>query len=222
MKKNRLFVCFLLFFVFGCSQVPYPISYPFDHQEKMQAAKHWDILAKEISKQVKIACKKIPQLKNKPIYIKPLDNKTPFGSTFHKLLLSNLIKKNLKVSNKTDDSIILEYQTNVIKHGLRHVSDPPVLLSALGLGIIVADGVKTDDLWPLALPAGIIGDGVRGASTGGIPNKEVVITNTLIYNDQIYESWSDLFYINSSDYWHYDTQPFQKKEDGRKYHVVGQ
>ncbi|KPA13647.1 conserved hypothetical protein, secreted [Candidatus Magnetomorum sp. HK-1] len=211
----------ILFLMTACTQVPYPVTYPFAKQEKMQAAQHWDVLATDIAEQIKLSRDRNKEVRHIPVFIQPMDQ-TPFGKIFHNLITSRLVQKGVPVSPYENDALHLTYNARVLQHSKREIKNPPLLYSAVGLGITVTRHVDSDDLWDLAFPVGIIADGIRSATSGKTPNEEVIISLALKHNDTFIIHRSDIYYINKSDGWHYDTDAFQKATKGKKFQVVGQ
>jgi len=217
--KGSCLFCVLL--MIACTQVPYPVSYPFAKQEKMQAAQHWDVLAIDLAEQIKVARNKNSNVRHIPVFIQPVDQ-TPFGKIFHSMLTSRLIQHGVPVSPYENDALHLEYEARILQHSKRVIKHPPLLYSAVGLGVTVSRNVDSDDLWDLAFPIGIIADGLRSASAGGELNEEVIISLALKHNDTFIIHRSDIYYINKSDGWHYETDAFQQAKKGKQYQVVGQ
>jgi hypothetical protein len=211
----------LLFWISACTQVPYPVTYPFAKQEKMQAAQHWDVLATDVAEQIKIARNKNSTVRHMPVFVQPVDQ-TPFGKIFHSLVTSRLVQKGVAVSPYENDALNLEYSARILQHSKRNINSPPLLYSAVGLGITVSRSVDSKDLWDMAFPIGMIADGIRSSTAKGVSNEEVIISLALKHNDTFIIHRSDIYYINKSDGWHYDTDAFQKANKGKQFQVVGQ
>ncbi|MBF0451889.1 MAG: hypothetical protein HQK75_14385 [Candidatus Magnetomorum sp.] len=211
----------LIFLLQACTQVPYPVTYPFAKQEKMQAAQHWDVLATDVAKQIKVSRDGNNNIKNIPVFVKPVDQ-TPFGKIFHTLITSRLVQEGVPVSPYENDSLHFSYNARVLQHSKRDIRNPPLLYSAVGLGVTVSRNVNSDDFKYLAFPVGLIADGLRSATAGKTPNEEVIISLALKHNDTFIVHRSDIYYINKSDGWHYDTDAFQKANKGKQFQVVGQ
>jgi hypothetical protein len=201
----------------SCSQVPFPTTYGLNTQKKMQAAHHWDVLASDVSEQVKISLQKKSELKKIPTFISSSDT-TPFGKIFHNLLVTHLVQKGIVVSNVDKDAITMKYEAKVLEHTNRIVREPPVKYSVLALGIRVARDVAdwtSRNILNLGVGLGALADYGRGFTTGDLPNKEVVITTSLVLNDQYIMHKSDIYYINEFDEWHYE-----KDKGPKTYRVV--
>jgi len=60
MKKKGLLVLLSIFFIASCSSVPIPINHPITTQAKVEAAQHWDVMAKDFAKQITMVMKEKP------------------------------------------------------------------------------------------------------------------------------------------------------------------
>ena len=165
-----------LIFLCSCSNVPKPASYPLSYQQKMQAVHHWDVLADDVAKEVKLALRKEkekdPTLCDKPIYLEPR-KASLFGKVFDTLLITQLVnqkgptkheskqkiklttknesKQKIKLTKNENNSLKLKYETQMVKHcSNRHTSPlypgEALLLTALGHGVYKAFSANSDAL----------------------------------------------------------------------------
>lgn len=197
---SSIVLLLIVYLVVSCSQVPFPTTYRLNTQKKMQAAHHWDVLAADVAEQVKIFIDRNEHLKDIPTYVSSPDT-TPFGNIFHDLLISHLITKGIVVSRINKNSITIKYEVQVLEHSDRFVRHPPFVYSALALGILVA---REAPVWFTGLGLASLADYGRGLTTGDLPNKEVIITTSLVSNDRYMMHKSDIYYINVPDSWHYE------------------
>jgi len=220
MLRKRIGMALILpflatFTVSGCTtQVPYPIPHKLSTQKKMQAAQHWEMLARDVAEQVRFALNNIHRINHKPIYVKSY-NSTPFHEVFHGLLISHLVQKGLAVSCNDQDAIVMEYQARIVAHSERFVRHPPIKYTVLGGGLNVARRVmewSSIDLMNLGFATGLAIDGYRNLSTGDLSNKEVIISTGLTYHDRYLMHQSDIYYINEPDGWHYDETIDEKQK----------
>jgi hypothetical protein len=179
----------------------------------MQAAHHWDVLAKDVAKEVKVKLalqEKDPALSGKRIYVEP--HKTSlFGEVFDTLLTTQLFKQNIKLAESESDSLKLKYKIQVVKHRAERFTSPvypgeTLLLTALGSGVYKA---IVDNNWTLGAfaTAGAV-EAINDIEfEWGIPHYEIVITTqltkpkgTIIYRE------SNIYYINDADSWHYSEE----------------
>jgi hypothetical protein len=60
-----IIVIIFCFLFFSCSPAPQPMGHPFSHQKKLEAAHHWEILAKDFALQIATTLKQAPLILNK-------------------------------------------------------------------------------------------------------------------------------------------------------------
>lgn len=213
----------------GCgSAVPMASTHPWDTQRKMQAARHWEILAEDLSGQVLNYVSGREDLKFMPVYVEPKDS-TPFEEIFHGLLISELMNRGFAVSQTAENALKMEYSTQILEHSDRYYQKIPFKFTALGTGIIVArnydhidswmDRKRTLSLLGLSAASGIMADVAMSHYAGEPSHNEVIITTTLSRDDMLYMHQSDIYYINDPDVGHYAGEE-KIETSGRTYNVV--
>lgn len=66
-----VFISAAWLFMFGCyTQTPRPAAYDYSTQQTMQAAYHWDILAEDVAREIKMNLAKRESL-TQPVYVEP-------------------------------------------------------------------------------------------------------------------------------------------------------
>lgn len=202
----------------GCtSQVPKPTTYPLTFQQKMQAAHHWDLLAQDVARQVWMCCNEREGCElgyGRPIYVEPKPG--VFGRAFRNLLIAHLVQPKidgvpqwtgcLVAEEKTDDSLILRYDVQLIRHRTKRFNRPmPGTFTVLGAGLSVLRNPSPGALKALGIGAGVMTDFWIG-SAATLPHHEVLITTSIVRDNQYLFSKTDLYYINDPDFLHYPTQ----------------
>jgi len=188
----------------------------------MQAAHHWDVIAEDVAKDVKLALqkeeKKDPALLGEPIYVEPREIST-FGEVFGTLLKTQLFKQEIglaknesnqkiKLTTKNESNYLkLKYGTQVVKHRAKRFTSPwypgaILSLTALGSGVYkaFADNSNALGIFAAAGAAEIIND---IEFEWGVPHYEIVVTTELTMNKDIKYRESNIYYINDADSWHY-------------------
>lgn len=199
-----------LIFLCSCSNVPKPTSYRVTTQQKMQAVHHWDVLADDVAKEVKLALKekgkKDPALLGKPIYLEPCKGSV-FGKVFDTLLTTQLFKQ-VKLTKNESNSLKLRYETQMVKHRSNRHTSPlypgeALLLTALGHGIYKAFSANSDVLGLFAAAGAVeVINGFEHDWT--VPHHEIVITTELTKpNGDVVDRRSNIYYINDADSWYY-------------------
>jgi len=194
----------LLMLVYGCGAgVPYPVNYPFETQRKMQAARHWAILAEDVTLRIKTGMESVESLADRPVYV--VDKKqTPFEEIFHELLIDNLVSRGIPVANSPNGALKLEYTTRLLEHNDRVYQKMPYKFTLIGTGISVArdiSGWLAHDF--LNIGAGAALDVAKSHDASPPSTNEVIITTTLSYNESFLIHQSDIYYINDPDASHY-------------------
>lgn len=207
----------LLSMLFGCSQVPKPSTYPLTFQKKMQAADHWNLLARDVAEQVRICCSEREGCElghGRPLYVEPKPG--VFGRAFRRLLIAHLVRPEaqgaiqrsgcLVAEEKTADCLVLRYDVQLIKHRTNRFNRPmPGAFTALAAGLSVIRNNSPDTLKAWGIGAGVLTDIWVGAAAT-LPHHEVLITTSIVQDNQYLFSKADLYYINDPDFWHYPTQ----------------
>ncbi|OQY57510.1 MAG: hypothetical protein B6245_16670 [Desulfobacteraceae bacterium 4572_88] len=203
----------------GClemrSQVPKPATYPISFQQKMQAAAHWEILARDVADQV------IQFLEHQDtnlfsgygIYVEP--QLGVFGRAFTHMLTEHLVDAGIRVVRKRESCPVLRVETQLIKHKTARFDRPfPGAFTALAGGLFVLRHISWSTLAALSVPgAAVIGDyGIGYRAT--LPHHEVLITTSMTDIDDRYLLYNaDLYYVNDPDWWHYPNEDIPEPGD---------
>ncbi len=220
-----------LIFLCSCSNVPKPTSFWITPQHKMQAAHHWDVIAYDVAKEVKLSLqeeeKNDPTLRGKQIYVEP-HKASLFGEVFGTLLetrLFKLFKHKTKLTENESNSLKLTYDTQMVKHRAERFTSPLypgaiLSLTGLGYGVYKAFSANSDalGLFAAAGAAEIIND---IEFEWGVPHYEIVITTKLTKpNGTVIHRRSNIYYINDADFWHYAET--EKELPTKKYTCVSE
>jgi hypothetical protein len=225
-KSYYLIILFLSFCI-GCgSQLPYVTTFPMQTQRRMQAAKHWAVLAEDVAQQVKSCIGDRKDLILKPVSIVS-KKETPFEEIFHEILISKLVSRGIIVSRKNLGAMELEYNVKLLEHSHRTYQKVPFKFTALSAGVMVARNLAewaTRDLLLVGTHVGALSD-VAISHYGGPPsNKEIIITTSLSYDDYYFMHQSDIYYINDPDAGNYVKEKINETNDndqnGRTFDVV--
>jgi hypothetical protein len=107
----------------GNRVIPISTAYPTSKQHKIQAAHHWDVLAKDLAKRLKKTLEiTFPNVTVKPPIVVNLtgdQEKIPFAKAFNNLLISRLVQQQMVVLETNSgyvDSLTVDYNMQVIQH----------------------------------------------------------------------------------------------------------
>lgn len=193
----------LLLFTGGCaSQLPIPATYPISTQRKAKAAHHWDVLADDIALQTQIAAfGKDSVIKGQTLYVRELREKTPFNQAFRNFLITRLVNRGLQVSDRPEASVLIDYDTQLIRHASNRYTHIPGTLTALASGLwvihdIVEAGVGAA---PGTLGLAAVADWGLGYYAGGASHTELIVTTSIVTDNQYRLRKSSVYYIEEED-----------------------
>lgn len=212
----------LLIFICSCSsRVPEPISYPYSQQKKMQASQHWEVLADDLANRINNELIRSDNI-DKAVFVKETcgDDSTPcgpnqtstFNEAFRDLLITKLFDFGIPTSNRGgDDAIEILYKVQLVRHNATRVRTlQPGLLTALSAAIVVLRNAPSE---LLVVATGVAAD-VANANLSTGSNIEIIITTSLTSKDRYLFRASDIYYINSEDFYHYQEQLPQTRTIG--------
>ena len=195
----------------GCqSQVPMPATYDLTYQQKMQAAYHWQVLARDLAAQVdlRMAERNLPPF----IYVDGEGGGTAFDEAFHDMLITELVDRGYQVYGiETSETTTVAYKTQVVKHASGRWVRPPVgTFAALGAGILAVREIIVADVSTAAVVGGVAvaatAAELGAGSVTSLSDTEVIITTSLVRNGSYLARYSDIYYIPDNDAEHYETE----------------
>lgn len=192
-------------FYANTSQAPIATTYPYTEQQRMQAAHHWDVLARHEASSIL----QRERVRNRDLYITAADHAEfqaysggEFERGFRTLLTSELVSRGANLTTvPTTNSANISIGVEVIEHRDRGFVRPPVgAFTALTAGIAVATIPFNQWSEPALglIPAGMLADTTSGnwTHTG---NEEIIVTTQIIDGERILYSSSNIYYINAGD-----------------------
>lgn len=209
--QQTIIVSVLLFVLCSCSsRIPEPINYPYSQQNTMQASYHWDILAKDLANRINNELIITDNIE-RSVFVKETcgDETTPceqlqtssFNEAFRDLLITNLFDYGVPTNNIQDEQTIdVLYKVQVVRHNARRVrTTQPGLLTAIAAGIVVLRDAPSS---LVILAAGVAAD-IANSNLSLNGKYEVIITTSMLTNNQYLFRASDIYYINDKDFFHY-------------------
>lgn len=203
-----VFLIFLSFFslCFGCSQTPKPSSHIFTTQKKLQATKHWKIIASDISAKIKNKIKK-EKINQKVIKIINTDNSS-FSRSFKSFLSTSLIKSGIDISNNPITEYTLDWSVQCVNHNAnRSTSNFPGINTAvamLGYGLYKVYDDSTDFAKVASTAFGLdIVKEYGETKKITLPDNEIILNVTLYKSNAVEFRSSNIYYINDLDVDHY-------------------
>lgn len=213
----------VLIFLCSCSNVPKPTKYPISFQKKMQATHHWDILAADIAKEVKLTLQDRAS-PGQQIYLESHD-KSLFSEVFTTLLKTQLFQQGIEVTESESNSLKMKYETQMVRHKNKRRAPPlfpgeTLLLTALGYGVYKAfDNNGAGAVFAAAGAVEVI-NALDPTNPLTVPHHEIIITTEVRMKDRVIARRSNIYYINDVDNWHYGH--YGKEMPPKHYRVVSE
>ncbi|WP_152555078.1 hypothetical protein [Desulfonatronum thiodismutans] len=206
------------------SQVPVPTAYPLKTQPKMQAVHHWEILAEDVAIRVHGALERRVLERQFPVHVAP-SGTTPFAKSFHALLITKLVERNIAVSSGFTNAMVLSFDIETIRHGHRTLHTGPGVYKALAPGVFVqrsslltpdGHGALVNQTMLEAAEVNV----ESGAYTHDLPRMEILITSSLVFEEHFLMRDSSIYYINDSEWWHYKQHALPSQPATVNYQLV--
>ncbi len=213
------FFAAIVLFTCSCSRIPEPIGFDYSTQEKMQAAHHWNVLAKDLSNKINNELIRSDFLET-AIFVKETcgtDGEpcqegatTEFNEGFRDLLITELVNYGIPTSAIPDrEAITVNYKVQVVHHRTNRMRTlRPGLLTYLTSAISVIRNA------PAELLAISIAAGVDYANTTYAKKTdfEAIITTSMVFRNKYLFRSSDIYYINGADYHHFQQDNSETQE----------
>jgi hypothetical protein len=186
----------------GCaSQVPIATTYPISTQRKAKASHHWDVLAEDVAQQTLRTLAANESLAGRNVHVLPPPDRTPFNRAFSNFLITRLVNRGMPVSERPDDAVTVQYETQLVRHGSNRYAHLPGSLTVLTAGV----WVFRDLAWSSsgALPASLLMAGLAdwgmGYLAGGATPTELVVTTSILEDGRYVMRRSDIYYLEDTD-----------------------
>ena len=208
--RISIFLMLLACTIQGCARIPEPIDYQHSVQRKMQAAYHWEILAKDVATRINNELVKREYF-DTPLYVKPTcgdedtpcsqQETSPFNEAFRDLLITDLVNAGIPTKRTPDEkSLIVNYKVQIVRHNAtRFRTLQPGLITSLTAAVLVLRNAPEDLL--ILAGSGLVDYANQNLVANG--KHEVIITTSVTQNGTYLYRGSDIYYINDSDYTHY-------------------
>ncbi len=183
------------------SQVPLASTYDLTYQQKMQAAEHWQVLARDIVEQV--ALRAAPY--GYEIAVEREGPSTVFATAFDDMLITQFVQNGFLVRDTVQPGgLLLRYKTQLVTHAPGRDVRPPVgTFVALGGGIIALHAALENTLSAgnvnvlTAATAGALEIGA--GSIAEVTDTEFIVTTSLLSDDLYVARYTDIYYLPDGD-----------------------
>jgi len=163
----------------SCAKVPKQQSHILSYQEKLQASKHWDRMAKKVVNGLESEL----GIGGGPVFIQAHDN-SQFGSTMRTLITSKLHNKGIAVSQDRKSQYKLSWNVQLVTHEANRANKGGLLTFIL-----------------IEIPQYIFFG--ENDSREYKPHSEAVITFKLMKDDISLFRDTKIYYVNDEDNDHY-------------------
>ncbi|HMM39013.1 MAG TPA: hypothetical protein PKB11_09685 [Desulfovibrio sp.] len=201
-----------VFLACACAQKPKPVSFSFETQKKLQAARHWEILVSDFGSDISKSPELAAMLAG-PVKILPDDNSS-FGRAFRSFWSTWLVDSGARVTSRDQGSMKLDWSVQNVEHGEsggnRDFPGTTTVMMGIGYGVYKAwDGAtdSTAGLLASAAAADVVNE-INEASTVGMPRNEIIV-NVNLFNpagELVYRK-TNIYYISDMDRSHYFFSP---------------
>ena len=191
---------------------------------KLQAAYHWQVLAKDVAARINNELIRLDML-DTALSVKAIcgdDNHvcgknetSPFNEAFHDLLTTELVALGVPVRPQAaDDTLEVGYKAQTVRHDAFRWHRPlPGVITALTAAVMVLRNAPTEVVTIAA--AGVVDYAVQNPVDAG--HYEVIITTSIGSGNRYLFRASDIYLINDADYLHYLER--QKKQGATAVHL---
>lgn len=208
MKCVGLSAVFLFFIISGCAtSIPQAKNFELTSQKKAMAVQHWGLIANDAVAQTRLALSKQPSLAGSRLYVAENSN-TDFGRAFRKYMIAGLIDAGYTVSATKQGAIEVGYEAQVIRHA--SFFDPKVFGYQPGLATggvagfwVLRDALKYGSSTAFALGSVATAAAYDGykATNPGETGVELLISTSIIHQDQYVMLNADAYYIEKGEAW---------------------
>lgn len=175
------------------SQSPYPVSYSFATQKRMQAAEHWKAYAWDVGQTLNAKIKK-----DRPIFI-DRTGKEPIHPMLANFLEEQLLNRGFRLASaESPEALKLTVSTKVLEHADKRIDTTVGIVPAVLGGVLVtvagASSVEDTDARKPVID-------------------EVVVSTKILDGDEVRLSLNNAFYIDPAETWQYDSAPYVAHTD---------
>ena len=199
-------------FVGGCatpfSEAPLATNFPTTKQQKVQAAGHWNVIAKDVAMRISSGVND-----NRPLFVKEAATGTDFDSAFADQLISALVEQGRIVSKVPYGALLVEIKTKAIRFSAdrqqyRHFGEATLL--AAGVWTLVAvDATAGGVVTAAAIGADAFSASKSEFASGATPQTEIIITTSIGDDSRYLAHNTSIYYVADSDRSLYESNPLQ-------------
>lgn len=197
----------------GCarhSETPIATNFPFQKQQKLQAASHWQLIAQDTAKNLISA---VPE--RRPLYVRQSEQQSQFEKAFTQQLIGSLTAAGYPVMKHANrpDTLTVDVSAEPLRFSKgRRQYKTTGSLTALTGGLWVLRNIY-ENVSPGAamVTAAATVDTTQWLrsefASGPTPQTEIIVTTSVSSADRYYAQNSSAYYTTDSDWSLYDSWP---------------
>ena len=143
----------------------------------------------------------------------------PFEKAFRNLLLTSLVAKGMKVSNKPKGNLLLSFDIQVVTHNRKILRTGTGVYKSLAPGFFVRRDIPFSGPKKRTVEAEMFVhsaelNGESGEYTIELPENEIMVTSSLMFKDEYMMRNSSIYYINDPEWSHYVLRSATSRSNG--------
>lgn len=196
----------------GCFQarIPEPATYPYTQQRKIQAAEHWEVLARDTASKINKQLV-LNGYAQSPVFVEyncgddatpcKQNETSPFNEAFRDLLITSLWDYHIPVRVKPSEAALeIQFKVQIVRHDTHRIQTiQPGVITALSATVAVLRNAPES----LVIMAAGAGADVANTTFTQHEHDEIIITTSMTEHGEYFFRSSDIYYINDPDFWHY-------------------
>lgn len=197
----------------GCArhtETPVATNFPYDTQKKLQAASHWQLIAKDTARQMVAA---MPT--RRPLYVRQPEQQSPFEKAFSQQLIASLTAAGYPVmkSDARSDTLTVEVSAEPLRFSrnrLQYKTTGGLTALAGGLWVLrnIYENVSPGAAMVTAAVAADSAHWLRSEfASGPTPRTEIVVTASVSSADRYYMQSTSAYYTSDADFSLYENWP---------------
>ncbi len=186
----------------GCttsySEAPLATNFPTTKQEKVQAAAHWNMIAKDVATQLssKLA-------ERRPLHVAQSPGKSAFDRAFSNQLISALVANGHTVMKQPAGALSVEVDTQAVSFSAnrpqyRHAGTATALMTGVW-ALHVGEATAGAALYATVAAADAYSWFRSEFATGETPQTEIIVTTSVSDGNQYLSRNTSVYYVADSD-----------------------
>lgn len=186
----------------GCatpySEAPLATNFPTTKQEKVQAAAHWNVIAKDVANQISSRL-----TERRPLHVLQPAGKSAFERAFASQLVSSLVANGHTVMKQPTGALSVEIETQVVgfspyRPQYRHAGTATALMTGVW-ALHVGEATAGAALYATVAAADAYSWFRSEFATGETPQTEIIVTTSVSDGNQYLSRNTSVYYVADTD-----------------------